>query len=361
MDQERLTPPVLPHACPRRGILLGAAGLLAVPAVPRAQPRPATLPPLTVGSGQRFATLSAAIAVAHDGDVVQLQPGTYTDDFAVVGVRLTIRAAGGMARLRATSPPPNGKAILVATTDLTVEGVEFTGTATPSQNGAGIRYEGGHLVLRRCHFHGNQMNLLAAPNPAGGITIERCEFGATVAHAGLAHNLYVNQVGRLTVRDSLFHGAATGHQIKSRALVTSITGTRILEGHGAGAYNVDLPNGGRSVLEGCVLEQGAATRNPAMVNFGGEGVPHPASALRIAGCIVLNRLPTAAARLLRNHTETAAELAGNRVFGLSVEQLAEGPAKAAGTTFLREQPALGLAPPWAAPVPPPSGRPGAGR
>ena len=39
---------------------------------------------LTVGPGQEFASLAAAVAASHDGDVIQVQAGTYTDDFATI-------------------------------------------------------------------------------------------------------------------------------------------------------------------------------------------------------------------------------------------------------------------------------------
>jgi hypothetical protein len=301
---------------------------------------------LTVGPGRRFLTLASAIAAARDGDVIEIQSGTYTDDFAVIGVRLTIRAVGGMAHLRAVASPPNGKAILVAAADLSIEGLVFTGCAVPSQNGAGIRYEAGQLVLRRCSFHSNQMNLLAAPHAAGSITIERCEFGPTVANATLAHSLYVNQLGQLTVRDSLFHGAATGHQIKSRAFATTITGTRVFEVSGHGAYSIDLPNGGRVMLTGNVIEQGPTTQNPALLHFGGEGTPHVESSLRVTENLVINRFAAREALLLRNQTEARATLVDNRVFGLGPDQLAAGPAEVRGTVFLRDQPTLDMAPPW---------------
>ncbi|MDB5446641.1 MAG: putative calcium-binding protein, partial [Phenylobacterium sp.] len=39
---------------------------------------------LTVGQGQQYATISAAVAASHDGDLLQVQAGTYTNDFAEI-------------------------------------------------------------------------------------------------------------------------------------------------------------------------------------------------------------------------------------------------------------------------------------
>ncbi len=327
---------------PSRRALL--AGLVALPAPALSQPGQRA--GLTVGPGGAFPGIAAAVAAAQDGDTLLVQAGTYTDDFAIIGKRLTIRAVSGMARLVATVTPPNGKALLVIGADCIVEGLDFSGVLNPSLNGAGIRYEGGRQEIRRCRFQGNQMNMLAANAPEGSIAIAESEFGPTVPSVSLSHSLYVNGVGSLVVRDSLFHGAATGHQIKSRALRTTITGCRIFDGAGRGAYNVDLPNGGVAVIERCVLEQGPETQNPAILHFGGEGEPYPVSSLRVAGNTVLNRLPLRSARLLRNQTETRALVADNRVFGLEWDQINEGPAEVSGMRMLAAAPVLDMSPPW---------------
>jgi hypothetical protein len=84
---------------------------------------------LTVGPGQtfEFTTLSAAVAASHDGDVIQVQAGTYVNDFATVNTKITIEGMDGMVHLLATVPPSNGKAILVTNTDVTLRNLEFSG------------------------------------------------------------------------------------------------------------------------------------------------------------------------------------------------------------------------------------------
>ena len=37
---------------------------------------------LIVGPSQAFTTLASAIAASQDGDIIQVQAGTYVDDFA---------------------------------------------------------------------------------------------------------------------------------------------------------------------------------------------------------------------------------------------------------------------------------------
>ena len=182
---------------------------------------------LTVGPGKQYATLAAAIAASNNGDVIQVQAGTYTNDFATINTKITIEGVGGMVNLVATVPPPNGKAILVTNTDVTLDNIAFSGAKVGDGNGAGIRYQAGNLTINDCYFHNNQDGLLAADNPAGSITINNSEFAFNGTGDGFTHNLYVGEVGTLTINGSYFHDADVGHEIKSRALNTIIENSRI--------------------------------------------------------------------------------------------------------------------------------------
>ena len=103
---------------------------------------------LKVGQGQQFTTIASAVAASHDGDVIQVQAGTYVNDFATINTKVTIEGVGGMANFVATVSPPNGKGILVTETDVTIQNLSFSGAKVPDMNGAGIRYEGGNLTVR---------------------------------------------------------------------------------------------------------------------------------------------------------------------------------------------------------------------
>jgi hypothetical protein len=319
------------------GVLFAGLARPAVAAPPREH---------LIGPGRPLRSLGAGVATARAGDTLRLEAGLYPDDIVELRRPLTIRAVGGLAQLVATAPPPNGKAILVVAADAWIEGLDLAGATSAEHNGAGIRYEGGRLALHRCRLRDNEMNLLAAAEGAGRIRITRCEFGATRPTAGLSHSLYANQVAELLVLDSLFHDAASGHLIKSRAYRTEIRGCRLREGRFAAAYAVDLPNGGEALIAECLIEQGPGTANPAMVNYGGESEPHPGSRLMLRGNVVVNRFPGETARLLRNRTALRAELAGNRVLGLAARQLADGPARVAGTSWLAEPPPEDRSLPW---------------
>ncbi|MEJ0016498.1 MAG: Hint domain-containing protein [Acetobacteraceae bacterium] len=297
---------------------------------------------LSVGAGQTYGTLSAAVVDAQDGDVIQLQPGLYVDDFATITKQITIEGVGpGRAHLQADSPPPNGKAILVTNGNITLRNLEFSGAAVADGNGAGIRYEGGNLTIDNCYFHDNQDGMLAADSPAGSITITNSEFDHNGTGDGQTHNLYVNQVGTLTITDSYFHDAVIGHEIKSRALNTIVQGSTIVDGaDGTASYSIDLPNGGNAIISDVFIEQGPNSDNPAIIHFGGESEPYPGSSLSINDNIIRNDLPSGSAVAVLNHTTLTVSFVGNDVYGLNSGQIASGPVSESGTTFLDTPPPI---------------------
>lgn len=314
---------------------------------------------LTVGPGQQFSTIAAAVAASRDGDVLLVQAGTYTNDFATISTKITIQGVGGMAKLVATVPPPDGKGILVTNTDVTLDHLELSGARVADMNGAGVRYQGGNLVMTNCFVHDNQDGLLGNPVAGGTIIIRNSEFARNGAGDGYSHNIYVNKIAKLTIEDSYVHDAFVGHQVKSRADMTVISDSRIHDGGsaGTGSYSIDLPNGGVAVLTNNDIQQGPASQNPAIVHFGGEGTPYPGSSLVIEGGTVLNQLGSGSARLLLNQTTTTAEIRDVDVFGLGSSQIASGPATISGLTTLATAPSLDTSAPWtAAPPTTPTGQ-----
>ena len=295
---------------------------------------------LTVGIGQQYATIAAAVAAAVDGDVLLVQAGTYTNDFATIGAKITIQGVGGMARLVATVAPPNGKGILVTNTDVTLRNLEISGAAVPDQNGAGVRYQGGNLVIEDCYIHNNENGLLSNAAAGGTITIRRSEFAYNGFGDGFTHNIYVGQIAQLTVEDSYLHDAVVGHELKSRALATTITGSRIFDNGSTASYSVDLPNGGTAVIRNTLIQQGPASQNPAIVHFGGEGTPYASSSLEIADTVVLNGLASGSARLLLNQTTVTASIHDVWTRGLTGGQVVTGPATVAAVAALAVDPPL---------------------
>jgi len=321
---------------------------------------------LTVGhgAGYQYQTLASAVAAAQNGDVVTVQAGTYNDDFATINTDITIIGVGGLVTLDATAPLPenNSKAILIVNTNATIENIAFTGAATLpglGENGAGIRYQGGNLVISNCYFYGNQEGLLANADQTGSITINNSEFAdngvaSGSAGSGYAHNLYVNQINQLTINNSYFYDPIVGHDIKSRALNTTIENSRIVDPNGTGSYEIDLPNGGNGVISNNVIEKAPGSQNnPVMIAFGEEGGV-AGSSLSVTGNTFINNYGPAT--VVWNNTSAIASVTDNTIYGLtSSGQLVNGPATVPNNTSLplSEAPPLGTSPPYLPIVPPP--------
>lgn len=244
---------------------------------------------LRVGPGHAFTTPSQAARVAQDGDTIEIQPGTYTGDVAVWTKNgLTIRggAAGSSARavLDAAGASAQGKAIwVVQGKDTVIENIEFRHARVPDQNGAGIRAEGANLHLRNTAFFDNENGVLAAGNPLSTITVERSEFARNGRGDGYTHNLYVNHVHQLIVRDSYFHETQLGHNLKSRARISRVHNSFFGDlANGAASYQLDFPNGGQIELRGNTVQKGVLAQNFTMVAIGEENGCWPSNSVALS-------------------------------------------------------------------------------
>ena len=313
------------------------------------------MPTLTVGTGGTFPTIAAAVAASAPGDTIAVQAGLYTNDFVTIRHDLILTATGGPAKLVATKAPPNGKAIITEGgpgVDVVITGFDISGAKVPHGNGAAIRYEGGTLVLDGVSFHHNQNGILAATDPTGTIAITNSTFTANGSGSGDTHGIYVNRIAHLTIANSTITGTKVGHQVKSRAAATTITGSLLADGKGGtGSYLIDLPNGGKGVIQGNVLQKGPLAQNPHGISFGAEGNLHPASSLKVQGnTLVTDRIGKGAA--IRNVTGATVQVKDNLLYGWKAT--AEGPAALSGNSFAAKRPNIALPskpPPPAAPPP----------
>lgn len=297
---------------------------------------------LSVGAGKQFTTISSAVAAAKDGDVVEVQAGTYVNDFPVVSTKISIVGVGGMAKLVAQGAIPNGKGILLANNDLTVKNLEFAGANVADHNGAGIRYQAGKLVVDKCYFHDNENGLLANPSATGTIAITNSEFGANGYGDGYTHGLYVGRIASLSVSNSYFHDTKVGHHIKSRADNSTITNNRLSDGSGTSSYSIDLPNGGAGLVTGNTIVQGVNGGNPNIIHFGGEGTAYAGSSLKVQGNTIVNEKSSGTGVL--NQTSAVADVGYNKFY--HVPTLTSGPANVHDNTTLSTQPTLDTSHPY---------------
>ena len=294
-------------------------------------PLPAGTHVLTVGLGKQYATLSAAINASHDGDVIRVDAGTYTNDFATITHKITIEGVGGMVNMVATIPPPNRKGILVVDNDATIKNLSFSNVAISDAdggNGAGIRYEGGKLVLSNDAFINHQDGLLGGPVIAGlvsTVAIDHCLFSGNGSGTGYTHNLYMGAVANLTVTNSIFEKAVVGHEFKSRALVNDIENNIFQDGPtGTASYSIDLPNGGIDLIKDNLIEKGPNAQQGNMIHFGGEGTPYSGSSLTVTGNSFINDRSTSTVGVF-NQTSINVNVIGNQFTRIDSAHVATGP------------------------------------
>ncbi len=291
---------------------------------------------LTVGVGEEYQTIAAAVAASHNGDLILVQAGTYTNDFADIGTQVTIAGAGGMVNMVATEAPANEKGIFVVDNSVTIDNFIFSGCAIPDSeggNGAGIRYQGGAMVLNNDAFIGNQDGILAGAVDGlavNTIAINQSTFdnngNSTGPNAGYTHNCYISTgVTSFTANGNIFERANVGHELKSRAETNVITNNAFYDGPtGTASYSIDLPNGGADTISGNIIEKGPNSPNYAMIHFGGEGIPYAGSSLSVTGNHFINDQGNTAIGVL-NQTTLQASITGNEFDNFAQATLAIGP------------------------------------
>ncbi len=303
---------------------------------------------LMVGPGQTYTTIAAAIAASQDGDTIEVQAGTYINDFSEISTRIALIAVGGRVTMKARGIVPNGKGILITDTDVSITGFTFEGAHIPAgegQNGAGIRYQGGNLSVSGCYFRHNQNGILADADPTGTISITASEFASNGdvqgGGVGYTHNIYIGAVALLDVEGSYFHHAHYGHEIKSRALATIINNTRIVDGpSGTASYSIDLPNGGAATISNDRIEQGPDSSNPIIISYGEEGGIYPVSSLAVTNTLIENDLTAHIPTGVVNDTAVIGSLSAVQVYGLTDDEVTQGPFDPDDYTILNGKPRI---------------------
>jgi len=253
-----------------------------------------------VGPGKQFTLPSQAAAVAQNGDTIHIAAGQYHGDVASWGANnLTICGIGGRAALFADGQNAEGKGIWVIsgpnTSTTTIVNVEFHDASVPDQNGAGIRLDGGNLLLRNTGFYDNEDGILGGEQGTT-VTIEYSEFARNGFGDGFSHNCYIGFVDRLNVKASYFHEAKIGHNLKSRGKENYIEDSYFMDGPtGTSSYLVDIPNGGVLFMRGNLFHKGPNADNSIAISYwaepGNGGVNWPTNTVTMVQNTVVSTFP----------------------------------------------------------------------
>lgn len=313
---------------------------------------------LTVGSSPgQYTTLSSAISAAANGDTIRVPAGVYTNQYATVTKNISIEGSGGTAYFVSTKNVPNAKGIFVvhASGNVSISNLAFIGAETTNSNGAnaaGIRYESGNLTLSNDSFYHNQDGLLATPltSGTGNITIQQSTFTqngvsnpALSSGYGYTHNIYVNHAHSLSITGSTITRANVGHEVKSRALSTTVTNSLVADGPtGTASYSIDLPNSGATTIRGNTIQQGPKSQNPAIIANGEEGSLQPGT-LSVTGNTIVNNDPAGSSRAVVNKAATTAQVSSNLIAGLTAQQIGSNTTgTASNNTLTASQPDVAM-------------------
>lgn len=232
-----------------------------------------------VGPTQQYKVPSAVAGLVKDGDEVWIDPAEYVGDVASWSAnnlkfyRTPTAQEGSFAVLKADGKAAEQKAIwVIKGNDCVVAGIDFRDCVVPDRNGAGIRVEGTNITVSRCAFRQNQDGILAGSNLNSTIIVEYCEFDRSGAGDGLSHAIYVNHVKAFIFRFNYSHNTLVGHECKSRAHFNYIAYNRLTNENGTGSRNLDLPNGGTSIVIGNIFHKGANAENGNVIGYGLEGM-----------------------------------------------------------------------------------------
>lgn len=270
-----------------------AALLLALPAA--AQQR------LVAGPDGRPMSLAQALEQARDGDTVELLPGEYQQPALLLRQRrLTLRgidAAGRRPVLQGGGVAGSTRALVTQQGgELRVENLEFRGARSLEGAGAGIRLEGGRLLVKDSVFYDNEHGILALADEQAELEIEDTQFGLAPRVPGtLPHLLNIGRIAKFSVQGSRLQQGYEGHMIKSRARESFIGYNFLHDGNtGATSYQIELPLGGVATVIGNVIGQSPEARNRVMLAYGAEGSAWPQNKLLVAHNTFINGMRTPA-------------------------------------------------------------------
>lgn len=250
---------------------------------------------IKVGRSERISTITEAATLAGDGDIVEIMSGEYIAQPVVWNqANLTIRGIGNRPVMLAGGTSAEGKGIwVIRNGNIQIENIEFRGARVPDGNGAGIRFEKGHLTLQRCAFYDNEMGVLTSNYEGAVLDIFDSEFGDTPRHysGALHHLLYVGAINRFSMVGSRLRNGFRGHLVKSRARESHIAYNLLYDGLGGGAsYELEFPNGGVAFVIGNVIGQAATTDNSTLIAYGAEGTRWQKNSLSLSHNTLINEM-----------------------------------------------------------------------
>src|SRR5262249_17410700 len=137
-----------------------------------------------------YPSIHAALGFSSDGDIIEVEPGTYHEYLDTFGKTLTLRGLGG-ADVTIVDPTGWGKTVLTISGGAPViEGLTLSGGAPPSSSsngGGGVSASAGTPTLIACTIRDNTVTLKTGGGVYGAtpalVTLQDCTLrGNTVTN-----------------------------------------------------------------------------------------------------------------------------------------------------------------------------------
>jgi len=213
--------------------------------------------------------LMGAVAASSHGDLINVPAGTYIVGQMFIGHNLNI-VGDGTVTLKPSGPLSKGFFATSRGADVYFENIVFMDARNSDNNGAGIRHQGHNLIAVNCGFVRCQDGILSANDDGSQTGFNRlvnCVFDGCGWSDGRAHGMYFNECDELVLENVIVKNTDTGHDVKSLAKVTRITGSSLGLGS-LNSYNIDCSWGGDLiVVDTDLIQISYPAGNHTMVNY----------------------------------------------------------------------------------------------
>ena len=233
--------------------------------------------------GRDVGSLEEAAKRLRDGSLLEIGEGVYSTAMVTKANDIRIIGRGHVVFDKAVA---QGKGTFVINGDgTTIENIECRNVNVGDGNGSCVRLQGKDLNLEHVYFHSSQQGLLTGRDP-GHVSI-RHSFFERLGHGGQAHGVYQGG-GSLAIDRSYFLGSKNeGHEVKSRALRTTITRSVIASLTGDDSRLIDISNGGIVSITDNTLQQGPNSENWDLIGFALEKRRHKENALTVKRNVII--------------------------------------------------------------------------
>ncbi|MBV5309973.1 hypothetical protein [Chromatium okenii] len=256
-----------------------------------------------------FYSMQEAASALKSGDTLDIGAGVYDTPLVIEIDNVTIRGHGHVILEKGTAKDKGN--MLIQGNNVQIKNLECRLISVSDGNGACIRLEGTNLSVEHVYFHDSDQGILTGADP-GIVRIRDSRF-QQLGLNGLAHAIYIGG-GELHIEDSLFLASKSeGHEIKSRAQITTIKRSIIASLTGVDSRLIDISNGGTLVVEDSLLAKGPNSSNLDAVGFALEKNRQSNHRVILRGNIIfLER--TESNRLLHlGNDKTSVDLFGNLI------------------------------------------------